>query len=131
MAHLATRSGRTSDVRYGYTKIANPWYLWRKSVISNLTDLVVRYWIKTTVANIVRMMMPKQPQSADYRKRLHGNLMAYRDLLLWRLDPLNILEIPESPGPSARSDRGRIWGSATTNSTGLNSYSGGDPKGLS
>lgn len=77
MAHLATRSGRTSDVRYGYTKIANPWYLWRKSVISNLADLVVRYWIKTTVANAVRMMMPKQPQSADYKKRLHGNLMAY------------------------------------------------------
>ena len=30
VAHLGTPSGRTSDVRVGYSKIANPWYLWRK-----------------------------------------------------------------------------------------------------
>lgn len=109
IAHLATRSGRTSDVRYGYTKIANPFYMWKKSVIASLPELIVMFWMKTTSANIVRAMNPKQPPSADYRKRLKGNLMAYRDLLLFRLDPENILKIPDSAGSLGQPQRGTAW----------------------
>jgi GT2 family glycosyltransferase len=96
MAHLGTRSGRTSDLRYGYAKVANPWYLWRKSVLNSLPEVVVRYWAKTTLANLLRALVPKGPQQVNYRKRLMGNLMAYRDLALRRIDPLNILKIPDS-----------------------------------
>ena len=117
IAHLATRSGRTSDVRYGYSKIANPWYLWRKSVISSLPELMVRYWMKTTFANILRAVMPKQPQSADYKKRLKGNFMAYRDLFLFRIDPQNILNIPDSSGTPGQSHPGGAWQSEPTRST--------------
>ena len=92
LAHLATRSGRTSEVRYGYLKIANPWYLWRKSVISSLPDLIAMYWMKTTFANVIRAIMLKQPQAADYKKRLKGNLMAYRDLFLFRIRPAKYSE---------------------------------------
>lgn len=114
IAHLGTRSGRTSDVRYGYSKIANPWYLWRKAVIASLPELVVRYWMKTTFANMVRAIAPKQPQHADYKKRLVGNFMAYRDLVLFRIDPQNILNIPDSRGPQGPSQRPDAWRSIPT-----------------
>jgi GT2 family glycosyltransferase len=107
IAHLATRSGRTPDVRYGYTKIANPFYMWRKSVIPSLAELIFMFWMKTTLANIIRAIMPKQPQNPDYKMRLMGNLMAYRDLILFRLDPRNILSIPDStsmPGQAQRRE---------------------------
>jgi glycosyltransferase involved in cell wall biosynthesis len=116
IAHLGTRSGRTSDVRYGYLKIANPWYLWRKSVSVSLPKLIVRYWLKTTFANILRAIMPRQPQTADYKKRLKGNLMAYRDLVLFRLDPENILKIPDSSGPPEKTQRGEAWRSVPSRS---------------
>jgi len=116
MAHLATRSGRTSDVRYGYTKIANPFYMWKKSVVASLPELIVMFWMKTTFANIIRAINPRQSPSADYRKRLRGNLMAYRDLFLFRLDPQNILNIPDSAGSLGQPQRGRAWRSEPTRS---------------
>lgn len=97
-AHLGTPSGRTSDVRYGYSKIANPWYLWRKSVLASLPELVVNYWMKTTVGNIIRTVLPARARRIDYKKRLIGNVMAYRDLVLFRIDPQNILKIHGSTG---------------------------------
>ena len=99
MAHLGTRSGRTSDVRYGYTKVANPWYLWRKSVLTSLAEVVVRYWAKTTAGNLVRAIMTTGAQGVNYKKRLLGNLMAYRDLLLRRIDPQNVLKIEDERDP--------------------------------
>jgi len=123
IAHLATRSGRTSDVRYGYLKIANPYYLWKKSVISTLPELIARYWIKTTFANMIRAVYPRQPQTADYRKRLKGNFMAYRDLFRFRLDPQNILSIPDSTGTPKQEPRAEAWRSAPSRSTSLDGYS--------
>ena len=103
VAHLATRSGRTSDLRYGYTKIANPWYLWRKKVLSSLPEVIVRYWVKTTLANLLRAFLSNGARGVDYRKRLIGNLMAYRDLTLFRLDPQNILNIDDSTEEPVRT----------------------------
>ena len=117
IAHLATRSGRTSDVRYGYTKIANPFYMWRKGVVSNVAELIVMYWIKTTFANIARAIAPRQSPTADYRQRLKGNFLAYRDLLLFRIDPQNILAIPDSRAPVVPAQSARAWQSETTRST--------------
>lgn len=96
IAHLGTRSGRTSDLRYGYAKVANPWYLWRKSVLNSLPEVIVRFWAKTTLANLLRAFSSNGLQGVNYRKRLTGNLMAYRDLILGRIDPLNILKLPDS-----------------------------------
>jgi GT2 family glycosyltransferase len=117
IAHLATRSGRTSDVRYGYTKIANPFYMWRKSVLSGLPELIVMFWMKTTFANVIRAIMPKQPQTANYRKRLKRNFLAYRDLLLFRLDPQNILSIPDSKGAQVKARSKAAWRSEPTRTT--------------
>lgn len=116
LAHLGTRTGRTSDVKYGYSKIANPWYLWKKSVIPSLPEVVLRYWLKTTFANTVRAVFQRPPRSADYRKRLAGNLMAYRDLLLSRLDPLNILNIHDPAAGQEKTQRAEAWRSVPTRS---------------
>lgn len=102
-AHLGTPSGRTSDVRYGYSKIANPWYLWRKSVLTSLPELVLKYWLKTTLGNIARMLFAKASQRMRYRKRLLGNLLAYRDLISRRIDPRNVIHIPDTPSSLAAS----------------------------
>ena len=117
LAHLATRSGRTSEIRYGYTKIANPWYLWKKSVIGSLPELIVMFWMKTTFANIVRAVVPQHPPRANYKKRLVGNLMAYRDVLLFRIDPRNILNISDSSGPPERAQTEGAWRSEATRPT--------------
>ncbi len=116
IAHLATRSGRTSDVRYGYTKIANPYYMWRKGVIQSAAELLIVFWMKTTLANVVRSFAPKQPPTADYRQRLKGNLLAFRDLFRFRLDPQNILDIPDSSTENGQAQSGRAWQSEPTRS---------------
>lgn len=117
IAHLGTRSGRTSDLRYGYLKIANPWYLWKKSVITSLPELIFRYWIKTTIANVVRSVFSRQSQGTDYKERLKGNLMAYRDFFLFRIDPQNILNIPDSGGETSQAQAESAWRSAASRST--------------
>jgi GT2 family glycosyltransferase len=120
VAHLGTRTGRTSDVRYGYTKIANPYYLWKKSGICSLTAVIVRYWMKTTFANLIRAIVSGQPQRGDYRKRLRGNFLAYRDALRFRLHPENVLNIPDAKGtPKAPEpgEAGEAWRSVQTRST--------------
>ena len=106
MAHLGTRSGRTSDLRYGYAKVANPWYLWRKSVLKSLPELIVRYWAKTTIANLLRALLSNGTGGVNFRKRLIGNLMAYRDLTLFRLDPQNILNIDDPAEKQIRTPSG-------------------------
>jgi glycosyltransferase involved in cell wall biosynthesis len=120
VAHLGTRTGRTSDVRYGYTKIANPYYLWKKSVISSLPEVIVRYWMKTTFANLIRAIVSRSPQRGDYRKRLRGNFLAYRDVMRFRLHPENVLNIPDAKGPANTpqpGEAGEAWRSVQTRST--------------
>jgi GT2 family glycosyltransferase len=117
IAHLATRTGRTSDLRYGYTKIANPYYMWQKSVIAHFPDLFVNYWMKTTLANAARALGPRRANDPDYRERLRGNFLAYRDLLLSRLDPRNILNLPDSSSANNGSRPRNAWQSEASRST--------------
>jgi hypothetical protein len=86
-------------------------------VIESLPELIVRYWMKTTFANIVRAILPRQSPRADYKRRLIGNLMAYRDLIFFRIDPRNILNISDSTGPPGRVQAGGAWRSEATRST--------------
>ena len=105
LAHLGIPSMSVSDVRYGYAKIANPWYLWRKGVLASLPELIVNYWLKTTTANLLRILAPGRPQTINYWQRLMGNCMAYRDFILGRIDPLNILKIPDTTEPPGKLRR--------------------------
>ena len=93
MVHLGTPGARNSGLRFGYSQIANPYYLWRKSGMPHLVNLIVNFWVRHLVSNTVHLVVPSSKKRADYKGRLRGNLLALRDLILFRLSPQNILQL--------------------------------------
>lgn len=81
--HLGSRSGRVSGVRFGYSQIANPWYLIRKGTMSSRKG--VRFVLRHLAANSTRTFIPSP--RADYAGRLKGNLLAILDLMRGRCHP--------------------------------------------
>lgn len=75
--HLGTKSGRVSGLRFGYSQIANPFYLWQKGTMT--AEHGVRFVSRHLVSNTVRSLQPA-PRN-DYKGRLRGNLLALRDIL--------------------------------------------------
>jgi GT2 family glycosyltransferase len=84
--HLGTRAGRTSGLRFGYSQVANIFYLRRKHTISwrHGFGLMTR----NIVANVARSLWP-EPE-IDRRGRLAGNVLALSDRLHGRVDPMRI-----------------------------------------
>lgn len=87
--HLGYRKGRTSEVRYGYSQIANPVYLYRKKTLSlrSACGLIFR----PVCMNILRFLWPEL--WIDRRGRLIGNCRAVFDLLRSSLHPGNIMRM--------------------------------------
>jgi GT2 family glycosyltransferase len=88
--HLGIKSGRGSGVRLGYSQVANPLYLCGKRR-GYPFGRAVRHIGKNMAMNIVRAMWPEP--YVDRRGRLHGNLLALRDLTLGRMVPERILDL--------------------------------------
>lgn len=87
--HLGTKSWRTPGKKLGYSQVANMVYLNRKGVLPGWTAL--GNILRNSAANVVRSVRPVP--YADHRGRLHGNFIAFGDLLRGRLDPRRIIEI--------------------------------------
>ena len=87
--HLGSKSGRTSGVRFGYSQVANPIYLWRKGTVRPLRAL--RFAGRALLGNSVRSL--REHRLFDYRGRFSGNLIALADLVRGRMDPRRILEL--------------------------------------
>ncbi|MFK8252348.1 glycosyltransferase family 2 protein [Ancylobacter terrae] len=87
--HLAIKRGRTSGLRYGYSQVANPVYIYRKGLIP--ISMVISHAVKNTLVNLVRSVRPEP--YIDRRGRLRGNLRAIADLLRGRLHPKMILSM--------------------------------------
>jgi GT2 family glycosyltransferase len=87
--HLGNKAGRTPGVRFGYSQIANPIYLFRKGTYR--ADLALRQMGRNLLANFGNFISPEP--WVDRRGRVRGNLIALRDLLLGRLDPRRILDL--------------------------------------
>ncbi|MDD0838244.1 glycosyltransferase [Curvibacter sp. HBC61] len=87
--HLGFKQGRTSGIRYGYSQIVNPIYLYRKGSLSfsSAVSLVGRPFFM----NVVRYGFPEK--WIDRRGRLIGNFYAFRDILNLTLDPTKILRM--------------------------------------
>lgn len=81
--HLGVKSGRVSGRRFGYSQIANPWYLSRKGTMSARTSL--RFVSRHLAVNIARSLFPKG--DVDYPGRLTGNVLAILDVVRGRSDP--------------------------------------------
>jgi GT2 family glycosyltransferase len=86
--HLGTKGGRTSGVRFGYSQVANPLYLWRKGTLG--LGHALRQMSKNGLANLWHSIRPEP--WVDRRGRVRGNLKALADLLRGRLDPRRIVE---------------------------------------
>lgn len=89
--HLATKNGRSSGLRLGYSQIANPWYLMWKGTLA--PERALRQVSRNVAANAYRALKPEP--WVDRRGRLHGNALATLHLLTGRLDPRKVLELQQ------------------------------------
>lgn len=87
--HLATKRGRTSGVRFGYSQVANQVYLRQKGVIS--TRIALLYGGRNVIANLVGTI--RSESYIDRRGRLLGNVYGLLDLLRGRSSPGRILDL--------------------------------------
>jgi GT2 family glycosyltransferase len=87
--HLATKRGRTSGLRFGYSQVANQVYLRRKGVIS--TRLAILYGGRNVLANLRGLI--RSEAYIDRRGRLRGNIYGLVDLVRGRSSPLRILDL--------------------------------------
>ncbi len=87
--HLGVKVARSPGRRLGYSQIANPVYLYRKSTMrsEHARELILR----NLASNLLYSLRPRP--WADSRGRLVGNLMALWDLARGRLDPGRIREL--------------------------------------
>jgi glycosyltransferase involved in cell wall biosynthesis len=96
--HLAVPSGRTSGLRFGYSQIANPLYLWRKNGKPGLTSVIVWHWFIHIAYNCRRMMIKVPSDRNDRTGRFAGNMIALWHLLAGKMDPSYILQLSKQPG---------------------------------
>jgi glycosyltransferase involved in cell wall biosynthesis len=87
--HMGARGGRTSGVRFGYSQIANPFYLVRKGTMPRGMALGLAF--RNFAANIRGSVNPEP--HIDRRGRLRGNLLALGDIVRGRSNPRRILEL--------------------------------------
>lgn len=87
--HLATKNGRTSGLRFGYSQVANQAYLRRKGVIT--TKLALIYGGRNVLANLRGLI--RSETYVDRRGRLLGNIYGLIDLMRGRSSPTRILDL--------------------------------------
>jgi GT2 family glycosyltransferase len=87
--HLATKRGRTSGLRFGYSQVANPLYLARKRTMS--LRFALKMLAQCVLLNVLKSVSPEP--YVDRRGRLIGNLLALADASLHRLDPQRVLSL--------------------------------------
>ena len=89
--HLGTRSGRIGGVRMGFSEIINPIYLWSKNRTFPLHYIVVQYWIRCLIGNVLGILT--RDSEYDRHGLLKGNLIGFRHLISGSWDPKYIAEI--------------------------------------
>jgi glycosyltransferase involved in cell wall biosynthesis len=84
--HLGVKSGRHSEVRLGYSQVANPIYLAQKRSVP--WSFALASVASRSLKNLVRSIAPES--HIDRRGRLRGNLRAFRDLGTGSLNPTRV-----------------------------------------
>lgn len=87
--HLGNPGGRTPGLRLGYSQVANVLYLRKKGTVP-----AYHGWgllLGNIAMNLTRYIVPEP--NIDRRGRLHGNLLAFRDLLIGKMHPMRILSL--------------------------------------
>jgi GT2 family glycosyltransferase len=89
--HLGWRTGRISGVRLGFSTVVNPLYLRRKAGTFSVRYIVVHYWLRCLVGNILGILT--RDKEYDRWGLLKGNLLGYWHLVSGHCDPEHILQI--------------------------------------
>jgi GT2 family glycosyltransferase len=87
--HLGTKTGRTPGIYFGYSQIANPFYLRRKGTMSRFH--AYEMMSRNILSNLMHSLRP--PAWADYRGRLKGNLVAIGDVIRGKDSPDRITRL--------------------------------------
>ncbi len=93
--HLGVKSGRISELGLGYAQIINYIYFTRKGIgfpkISTYFNVLIKY----PSANFFLWLLPnfEKRKNVDRKGRFFGNIFAIKDLLLGKVDPMNLLKI--------------------------------------
>jgi GT2 family glycosyltransferase len=87
--HLGTKVGRISGLRYGYSQVANPIYIWRKGRLPFFCAL--KYLMQNALANVGKALRPEP--WIDRRGRALGNCRALSDWIRGRMHPMRILDL--------------------------------------
>jgi GT2 family glycosyltransferase len=90
--HLGARSGRIGGVRMGFSEIINPVYLWVKNKTFSLPYIVVQYWMRCLLGNILGILT--RDSEYDRIGLLKGNLLGLEHLLCGRCDPAHVSSLP-------------------------------------
>jgi glycosyltransferase involved in cell wall biosynthesis len=89
--HLGWRSGRVSGVRLGFSTVVNPIYLRRKANTFSFRFILVNYWLRCMVGNIIGLIT--HDTEYDRIGLIKGNMMGFWHLLSGRCDPEHILNL--------------------------------------
>ena len=87
--HLGAKKGRISGVRFGYSQIANPIYLYRKGTMS--VRQAIKYTSQCIIGNLMNLATPQR--YIDRRGRLWGNCKTLYDLCFGRSNPKRVLDL--------------------------------------
>jgi GT2 family glycosyltransferase len=92
-AHIGTPGGRTTGLRFGYSQVVNPFYLWRKNGKPGLTRVIFGHWLRYLAYNYRREMIKHPSDRSDRTGRFTGNMIALRHVLAGKVDPSYILHV--------------------------------------
>ena len=87
--HLGTKKGKISGMRFGYSQVINPLFIFRKGNMSlRRASFLI---LKNIVANIVKSAFPER--YIDRWGRLKGNMIGLLHVAQGKLDPMNALKL--------------------------------------
>jgi GT2 family glycosyltransferase len=92
-AHIGTPGGRTTGLRFGYSQVVNPLYLWRKNGKPGLSRVIFGHWLRYLAYNYRRELIKHPGDRSDRSGRFTGNLIALRHVLAGKVDPTYILQV--------------------------------------
>jgi GT2 family glycosyltransferase len=87
--HLGTKKGKISGVRFGYSQVINPLFIFKKGNMSLRRAL--RLISKNIVANVVKSAFPEK--YIDRWGRLKGNMIGLLHAAKGKLDPMYALKL--------------------------------------
>lgn len=87
--HLGMKKGRVRGVQFGYSQVANAFYLVRKGTVP--AAFAYKLMLRNITANVIKSIWPEA--YIDRRGRLKGNLLAAYHVVRGKIEPEYILRL--------------------------------------